>query len=253
MKHCHTLPLLGAALVMMHASLASEAPCDTPSETNIASNWEQFLQDYGPLPDGSPRFVPIRGMMCAALWECDGLLRCQTGDSGSKTEDGKLYFSPLIWAMLDLEQCTDPKLTPGDLKSPRIEGNTPGQARQLVLQLIDENRHDCVNDKLLGHETFTPLILAGDDTELVHRLLKKGADPNVTFRNRSLLSMAVGKRNGDLVRLLLSYGADPSPEANPDLAPKLTFCYVSHCPQEEGACLAMILAAQKEGEKRGEP
>lgn len=179
----------------------------------------------GATRDQPPRYIPIRGVMCQVIWECDGLLTCHTGDSGAQAEDGKPYFSPLLWALFDLREFSKPRNpnTPYE-ERPHIQGNTKEKARELIKQLIEENQHDCVNDILDEH--ITPLSLAQEDEELVLLLLKKGADPNKNnivltkgYKGEYITPLNKAAREGrvTIVENLLKYGANPTMAANPGL------------------------------------
>lgn len=212
---------------------------------------EYNVEEYrGASQDQPPRYISIRGVMCQVIWECDGLLTCRTGDSGAQAEDGKPYFSPLLWALFDLRDFSETRNpnTPYE-ERPHIQGNTKEKARELVKQIIEENQHDCVNDIL--DERITPLTLAQDDEELVLLLLKKGADPN---KNNIVLTKGVkdeyitplnkAAREGrvTIVENLLKYGANPTMEANPGF--NRFFAEKTSDPNKL-KCKELILEAQK--------
>lgn len=208
--------------IILAAMAASFLPSLQAQQPETGYNVEEYRGASRDLP---PRYISIRGVMCQVIWECDGLLTCQTGDSGAQAEDGKPYFSPLLWALFDMRDFSKTRNpnTPYE-ERPHIQGNTKEKARELVKQIIEENQHDCVNDIL--DERITPLTLAKDDEELVLLLLKKGADPN---KNNIVLTKGVkdeyitplnkAAREGrvTIVENLLKYGANPTMAANPGL------------------------------------
>lgn len=203
--------------------------------------------DYAKAPDGTARYVPIRNFMCKAIWECDGLLVCTVGSTGKETENGRLYFSPLIWALFDYRNFNTTRC---DLDHPCIQGNTPEKARALVIRLIEENRNNCVNDSVDAY--ITPLLLACDDDELILMLLKKGADPNKArwLHGTTLLYLAAQRGSVEVVRALLSHGADPSFEANPELKSILSaYDIAGQNDLRKLKCLALIAEAQTRWKK----
>jgi len=242
------MALLGVGLCISSA-LASDMEGQEPNmREGDASSVN--IDDYRRAPDGTPRYFPIRGIMCQAIWECDGLLTCNVGNTGLDTEDGKPYFSPLLWALLDYEQCTSERRTPGKLEDPRIQGNTPQQARELVIRLIQENKNNCVNDSFGGY--FTPLLVADPDDELLLLLLEKGADPNKAkyLGGATLLYIAAERGSVEVVKSLLAHGADPTFEANPELKGILSENHIDG--QEDFnklKCLALIAEAQTRWKK----
>jgi len=173
--------------------------------------------DYREAPDGTPRYFPIRGIMCRAIWENGELVICTDGRTGAETVDGAPYFSPLLWALLDYEQCTSERKTPGKLENPCIQGNTPQKAKELVFHLIRENRGQYVNDSFGGY--VTPLMLALDDEKIWNALLMWGADSNRTryLDGTTLLYHAAKRGDAVLVGALLRCGANPTFESNPQL------------------------------------
>lgn len=203
------------------------------------------INDYRQAPDGTPRYFLVRGIMCQAVWECDGLLRCTVGNTGLETENGKPYFSPLLWALLDYEQCTSKQRTPGKLETPLIQGNTPQQARELVIRLIQENTNNCVNDSLGRY--LTPLMVANPDDDLILLLLEKGADPNKAkyMNGTTLLYLAAERGSVEVVKSLLFHGANPTFEFNPYLKSILSEYYIAGQDDfNKLKCLALIAEAQ---------
>lgn len=194
----HLYPLLALALLTGTPS----APAAENPRGEVSYNIDDYRLGYDEV-----RYIPLRGYGCQVIWECDGMLDCVNGATGAREEDGMPYFSPLILAMLDLRQCT--KFTPGMLDTPRIQGNTPEKARELVIKLINENRDNCVNDIMGG--SLTPIFLAIGDLELTRLLLSKGANPNqlIPYQGITLLSHAVSRGDVQMVKLLLSYDATP--------------------------------------------
>lgn len=215
--------------------LAQSASC---IDSHIAN-----IDDYRKAPDGTPRYVSIRGFMCQAIWECDGILTCTAGNTGLATEDGKPYFSPLLWALLDYEYYSDKNHS--KVKFPCIQGNTPQQARVLVIKLIQENKNNSVNDSF--GDCFTPLLLAQNDAEIIRLLLKQGADPNKAkyLNGTTLLYIAALRGQVDVVQDLLSHGANPTVEFNPGLQDLLSRLMAKSAPNEL-KCIALILKAQLE-------
>lgn len=78
-----------------------------------------------------------------------------------------------------------------------------------------------VGSGCLGPEdhTYTPLeaaIIRNEDISQIEELLAAGADPNERSTDGGPLGAAVGNSDVDLVRLLLSFGADASPSSASD-------------------------------------
>ncbi len=233
-----TLFILGALALVFLSGLPLSAQSESGIDGNIVN-----IDDYRKEPDGTPRYVSIRGIMCQAIWECDGILTCTAGNTELETEDGKLYFSPLLWALLDYEHYSDKNR--GKVEFPCIQGNTPQQARDLVIKLIQENKNNCVNDSFGGY--FTPLLLAQNDAEIIRLLLKQGADPNKAkyLNGTTLLYIAALRGQVDVVQDLLSHGANPTVEFNPGLQDLLSRIMAKSDPNEL-KCIALILKAQLE-------
>lgn len=239
--------MIKSFLVLMAAVFVSALHAQQPE---VGYDIEEYR---GATRDVPPRYIPIRGVMCQVIWECDGLLTCRTGDSGAEAEEGKPYFSPLLWALFDWKYFSETGNPdkPHEAR-PHIQGNTKEKARDLVKRLIEENQHDCVNDLLDGR--ITPLSLAQDDDELVLLLLKKGADPNKgnmalaqgggsdDFIYITPLNKAAREGRVDTVKNLLEHGANPTMEANPGL--NRLFADKGDDPNR-AKCKELILQAQK--------
>lgn len=233
--------ILGALALVSLSGLplfAQSASCIDSHITNI--------DDYRKSPDGTPRYVSIRGFMCQAIWECDGILTCTAGNMGLETEDGKPYFSPLLWALLDYEHYSDKNHS--KVEFPYLQGNSSQQARELVIKLVQENNNNCVNDSFGG--CFTPLLLAQNDAEIIRLLLKQGADPNKAkyLNGSTLLYIAAIRGQVDVVQDLLSHGANPTVEFNPGLQDLLSRIMAKSDPNEL-KCIALILKALLEWEQ----
>lgn len=65
--------------------------------------------------------------------------------------------------------------------------------------------------------------LDDEDAQLVAEAIRRGADVNALWDDQTVLSAAVQSANVELVRLLLSAGADPN-RRNPDGTTALTWC-----------------------------
>jgi ankyrin repeat protein len=78
------------------------------------------------------------------------------------------------------------------------------------IRKIVEERPELVNHQSFAHSYMTPLHIAiqKDNFEMVRFLLSKGANPNVNDFVKEPLFDAVIWGNGEIVKLLLDYGAD---------------------------------------------